>query len=90
MALKCIQQKKFFLIWDTNVKANREYGESIEIFKYLISVYPNSDRSYFYLGETYRENGDLDLAKESYRKTLVINPNFQQAIDRLKQLEKQK
>lgn len=35
--------------------------------------------AYFYLGETHRKKGDLEKAKDAYKKALAIRPNYPEA-----------
>lgn len=72
-----------------NLKQEKKFQESISSFKVLLERFPFSVRGAFFLGETFRETGDVNSAKEMYRKTLELNPEFNAAKDRLKELEKE-
>ncbi|MCX6285888.1 MAG: tetratricopeptide repeat protein [Bacteroidetes bacterium] len=54
----------------------------------IISLYPDSEHYYWYLGNLYQEKGELESAKENYNKALSINPDFGRAKDALKKLNK--
>jgi predicted alpha/beta superfamily hydrolase len=69
-------------------KQNKEYEEAVRIFDVLLQRHPYSVRGYFHLGETYREKGDLDKARECYLKALEINPDFEAAQRRLELIRK--
>jgi predicted alpha/beta superfamily hydrolase len=60
-------------------KNEKEMDRAVDLFKYLISLYPGSEIYYYVLGQTYQQKGDIDLAKESYNESLKINPEFKQA-----------
>lgn len=62
-----------------DLKNQKKFDESIEMFKYLISLYSDSETYYFYLGQTYQEKGDLGLARENYRQSLKIDSTYTRA-----------
>jgi hypothetical protein len=62
-----------------DLKNQKKFDESIEMFKYLISLYSDSETYYFYLGQTYQEKGDLVLARENYRQSLKIDSTYTRA-----------
>jgi CubicO group peptidase (beta-lactamase class C family) len=62
--------------------------EAIEVFKVNAEVFPQSFRSYDMMGRAYSTLNELELAKNSYKKSLELNPSNTGASDMLKQLEK--
>lgn len=60
------------------------YG--IDVFLLATTLYPNSSNLYDSLAEAYLFLGDTDNAIVSFQKSLELNPQSQNAIDRLKQL----
>ena len=72
---------------------NGNNDEAIRVFKENIKRYPNSPNVYDSLGETYETNGQLNLAKENYKKAYDLaleqdNPFlniFQANYERVKQ-----
>jgi len=50
----------------------RKTEEAIELFEYLLSLYPKSLNALWRLGETYRGMGDFEKTREYYRKFLDI------------------
>jgi len=40
------------------------------------------------MGEAYLKNGEKQFAIESYKKALIIDPDFESSIKSLKELEK--
>jgi predicted alpha/beta superfamily hydrolase len=67
-------------------KNEKEFDRAIELFKYLISLYPGSEIYHHVLGLTYLQKGDVALAKESFTESLKINPDFSQAKKELEKL----
>ena len=60
-------------------KNEKEFERAVDLFKYLINLYPGSEIYHYVLGQTYQLKGDVDLAKESFSESLKINPDFPQA-----------
>ncbi|MBU3128052.1 tetratricopeptide repeat protein [Clostridium tagluense] len=48
--------------------------KAIELLKISTIVFPESSNLYDSLGEIYLINGDKDLALESYKKSVELNP----------------
>lgn len=71
-----------------DLKNQKKYDESIEMFEYLISLYPNSATYYYVLGLTYQEKGEIELAKDNFNKSLKIDPNYNRAKTALEKLNK--
>lgn len=66
---------------------NGETKDAIEIFKLLVSEFPNSSNAYDSLGEAYYKDNDLDQSHKNYQKSLKLNHNNANAaewIDRIK------
>ena len=61
--------------------------DAIELFKLNVLAYPESANTYDSLGEAYMINGDKELAIQNYNKSLELNPDNQNAIEKLKQLK---
>ncbi len=53
---------------------NRNVEGAIEIFKLLVSEFPDSSNAYDSLGEAYLKDNNLELAKVNYQKSLALNP----------------
>ena len=60
-------------------KNGKEFERAIDLFKYLISIYPGNAIYHYVLGQTYLEKGDANLARESFREALGLDPGFIQA-----------
>jgi tetratricopeptide (TPR) repeat protein len=62
-----------------DLKNEKKFYESIEMFKFLIGLYTDSEAYFYYLGQTYQQKGEILLAKENFIKSLKINPNYVRA-----------
>ncbi|UCF64728.1 MAG: alpha/beta fold hydrolase [bacterium] len=62
-------------------------GDAIELFKLNVIAYPQSANTYDSLGEAYMVNGNNELSIINYKKSLELNPENQNALEKLKQLE---
>lgn len=69
-------------------KNEKEFDRAVDLFNYLISVYPGSEIYHYVLGQTYQLKGDNDLARESFGESLKINPDFKQAKTALENINK--
>jgi predicted alpha/beta superfamily hydrolase len=61
--------------------------QAIEINGYLISLYPDSEFYFYYLGKLYQKQGAVELAKDNYNKALGVNPDYEPAKNALKIIE---
>lgn len=64
------------------------YLQGIDVFLLATKLYPNSANLYDSLGEGYLFIGEKEKAIESFEKSLELNAQNQNAVDRLKQLKK--
>lgn len=62
--------------------------QAIDIMKYLISLYPDSEVNFYCLGRLLQKSGDMESAKANYNKALIINPGYEPAKAALKKLNK--
>ncbi|MEO6051683.1 MAG: tetratricopeptide repeat protein, partial [Pyrinomonadaceae bacterium] len=76
-----INAKGYDLIKEKKLK------EAIEIFKLNVFAFPKLANAFDSLGEAYLEAGDKKLAVENYRKSLLLNPENENASEILKRLE---
>jgi len=67
---------------------NSKLEEAIEIFKFIVLEYPESDNAYDSLGEAYMRAGEKDLAIRNYEKALELNPKNENAKKKLEDLRK--
>ncbi len=61
--------------------------DAIEIFKLNVDAYYGSSNVYDSLGEAYMIAGEKELAIQNYRKSLELNPQNTNAVEKLKELE---
>ena len=60
--------------------------DAIVIFRLNVEQFPESSNVYDSLGEAYMVHGDRAMAIENYRRSLELNPDNQNAKDKLKAL----
>ena len=63
-------------------------SDAIAIFKLNVEEYPKSGNVYDSLAEAYAKDGQKQQAIENYRKAVELDPKNQDAVDKLKELEK--
>jgi len=71
-----------------DLKDEKKFDESIEMFNYLIRLYPNSAINYYGKGIVYYLKNEIDLAKECFNKSLEINPNYTRSKNILRRLNR--
>jgi tetratricopeptide (TPR) repeat protein len=64
--------------------------DAITIFKLNVECYPEAANPYDSLGEAYMLNGNTKLAIKNYEKSLELNPNNSNAVEKLKELKQLK
>lgn len=64
--------------------------DAIEIFKLNLEVYPKYANGYDSLAEAYMQSGNKDLAIKNYAKSLELDPNNTNAVEKLNELIKEK
>jgi CubicO group peptidase (beta-lactamase class C family) len=64
----------------------KKMAEAIAVFKLNVELYPNSWNVYDSLGEAYMENGEGELAIQSYNKSIELNPDNQNGREMLEKL----
>jgi CubicO group peptidase (beta-lactamase class C family) len=64
------------------------YNQSIAILLLNTEFYPESPNCFDSLGEAYMNSGNKELAIENYKKVLELNPESQNAKDKLDKLSK--
>jgi tetratricopeptide (TPR) repeat protein len=65
-------------------------GSAIELFQFIVEIYPNSANAWDSLGEAYMAGGNAKLAIESYEKSLQLDPANANAVEMLKRLRENK
>jgi glyoxylase-like metal-dependent hydrolase (beta-lactamase superfamily II) len=59
---------------------------AVELFRFIVELYPNSANAHDSLGEAFMESGDRERAIANYEKSLQLDPANANAADRLKKL----
>src|SRR5262249_46428772 len=72
-----------------NLLAQKKIKEAIKVFQLNVEAYPESSNVYDSLGEGYMLGGDKAPAIENYEKSLKLNPNNTNAVEKLKLLRAQ-
>ena len=64
-----------------------KFNEGLNVFKLALHIYPQSANLYDSLAEAYLYKEDFDNAISNFKKSLALNPENQNAINKLKQLK---
>jgi predicted alpha/beta superfamily hydrolase len=62
----------------------KKFAKALEVFEYRASSYPQSADAQVGLGDAYRQSGNVEKARECYKRALVIAPGHAAATARLK------
>ncbi len=68
---------------------DKKMNDAIEIFKLNTILFPNSANAFDSLGEVYMIANKRDLAIKNYKKSLELNPDNENAKQKLKELNKE-
>lgn len=71
----------YAFLWENNLT------DAIEVFKLIISEFPNSANAYDSMGEAYLQAGDSALALLNYQKSLELNPGNYYAEDIIEKIK---
>jgi tetratricopeptide (TPR) repeat protein len=63
----------------------KKLAKAIEVLEYRASSYPQSADAQVGLGEAYRQSGNLDKARECYKRALALAPDHAAATAKLKE-----
>ncbi len=64
-----------------------EINDAIMVFKLNTEEYPQSANAFDSLGEAYMVSGDKERAIMNYQRSLDLNPQNSNAVERLKRLK---
>jgi len=64
--------------------------EAVAVLELNAEVFPKSSNVYDSLGEAYMKENDFDRAVKNYGKSLELDPQNSNAIDRLNKLQEQR
>jgi predicted Zn-dependent protease len=62
-------------------------AEAMGLLKAYQQACPENAEVYYLFAQAYEKSGQKQLALESYKRTLAIEPDFSKAADKLKALE---
>ncbi|HEX5733652.1 MAG TPA: serine hydrolase [Blastocatellia bacterium] len=65
----------------------KRIDEAIEVLKINVEDYPDSSNAYDSLGEAYEMKGDKEQAIKNYKKSVELDPNNTNGIQKLKRLQ---
>jgi tetratricopeptide (TPR) repeat protein len=74
-------------LWGLDLMEKNHLTEAIELLKLNVQVFPGSSNAYDSLGEAYMKAGQKQLAIDNYKKSLELNPENDNAKEKLKALE---
>jgi len=79
--------EKDLLMFGYRFLENENLTEAIALFKYAVAIYFNSWNAFDSLAEAYLKAGQKDLAIKNYEKSLELNPENTNAVEKLRQLQ---
>jgi tetratricopeptide (TPR) repeat protein len=74
-------------LWGCDLMEKNHLTEATELFKLNVQVFPGSWNAYDSLGEAYMKAGQKQLAIDNYKKSLELNPENDNAKEKLKALD---
>ena len=74
------------LIFGDELMSAEKYEEALKIYKLNTELYPTLYRPYYYYGECLLKLKRKEDAKKAFQKSLDLNPNYDRARDKLKEL----
>jgi tetratricopeptide (TPR) repeat protein len=73
--------------WGDDLIRENALPEAINLLKFEVQTYPDTSSGHATLAEAYLKSGQKQLAIENYKKALAINPDNEDAKEKLKELE---
>jgi tetratricopeptide (TPR) repeat protein len=74
-------------LWGLDLMEKNHLTEATELLKLNVQVFPSSSNAYDSLGEAYMKAGQKQLAIDNYKKSLELDPDNDNAKEKLKTLE---
>jgi tetratricopeptide (TPR) repeat protein len=74
-------------LWGLDLMERNHLPEATEILKLNVQVFPGSSNAYDSLGKAYMKAGQKQLAIDNYKKSLELNPDNDNAKEKLKVLD---
>lgn len=73
--------------WGLDLMEKNHLTEATELLKLNVQVFPSSSNAYDSLGEAYMKAGQKQLAIDNYKKSLELDPENDNAKEKLKALD---
>jgi tetratricopeptide (TPR) repeat protein len=73
--------------WGDDLISDNALPEAISLLKFEVQIYPDTSSGHASLAEAYMKSGQKQLAIENYKKALEINPENNDAKEKVKELE---
>jgi CubicO group peptidase (beta-lactamase class C family) len=73
--------------WGYKLMEQQQPQQAVAVLKLTAELYPNSANAYDSLAEAFQNSGDRRLALENYSRSLALNPENQNARQRIADLE---
>jgi tetratricopeptide (TPR) repeat protein len=73
--------------WGADLIDDNALPEAISLLKFEVQIYPDTSSGHATLAEAYMKSGQKQLAIESYKKALQINPDNEDAKQKLRELD---
>jgi tetratricopeptide (TPR) repeat protein len=73
--------------WGDDLINDNALPEAISLLKFEVQIYPDTSSGHASLAETFMKSGQKQLAIDNYKKALEINPENNDAKQKLKELE---
>ena len=67
-----------------------KFTEAVKALLFACQIHPYSPDAFYYLGEAYEENNQIDLALKNYKKALEVDSSYLMAAQKIQSLDKKK
>ena len=64
----------------------KNYEEALKIFKTAVTVANTNADAFFWMGRTYEETGQKDLAVQNYKRALALDASYREAMEGIRRL----
>jgi tetratricopeptide (TPR) repeat protein len=79
--------KSMLTAWGADLIDDNALPQAIDLLKFEVQIYPDTSSGHATLAEAYKKSGQKQLAIENYKKALAINPDNEDAKEKLKELD---
>ncbi|MGE5360461.1 MAG: tetratricopeptide repeat protein [Bacteroidales bacterium] len=66
----------------------KKVAKALEVLEYRATSYPRSAEAQIALGDAYRQSGNVEKARDCYKRALVLAPGHAAATAKLKEVER--